>query len=172
MKTLSTIDGLTNIANRRYFDHYLSAQWEKSLKISAPLSLIMIDIDYFKQYNDEYGHLAGDECLKIVADILEKTAKRPLDLAARIGGEEFAIILPNTDRFGANVVAHNLFSTISALKIAHKGSAVSPFVTVSIGIATVAPDSYSKKEDLILAADKALYQAKQKGRNRLEMMSS
>ena len=169
MEYLSNRDGLTNIANRRYFDQYLSSEWQRATRNSKSLALIILDIDFYKPFNDTYGHLAGDNCLKQIARILEETVKRSTDVAARYGGEEFAVILPETDLCGANVVANHIQTAISALQIPHKGSHINKFVTVSIGVATTMPDMDWEPVDLINKTDKALYQAKQNGRNRVEL---
>ncbi len=172
MEYLSNRDGLTGIANRRYFDDFLMREYAHSVRSSRPLSLIMLDIDFFKEYNDKYGHLSGDECLKQVASTIEKTIHRPKDLVARYGGEEFVIILPETDRIGASVVAKKIHSSVKELNIPHIGSNINKYLTVSVGISTLTLDSTSMPENLILEADKALYQAKQKGRNRVETYSN
>ena len=172
MEYLSNRDGLTGIANRRYFDDYLVREYAYSVQYSRPLSLIMVDIDFFKQYNDKYGHLNGDECLKQIASTLEKTINRSRDLAARYGGEEFVIVLPETDKIGASVVAEKIRSSVEELNIPHIGSNISKYLTVSVGVSTLISDSKSIPENLILEADKALYQAKQKGRNRVETYSN
>jgi diguanylate cyclase (GGDEF)-like protein/PAS domain S-box-containing protein len=169
MEYLSNRDGLTNIANRRYFDQYLSSEWHRATRNSKLLSLIILDIDFYKPFNDTYGHLAGDNCLKQIAKILEESVNRSTDVAARYGGEEFAVILPETDLCGANVVANRILTAISALQIPHKGSHINKFVTVSIGVATTMPDMASEPVDLINKTDKALYQAKQNGRNRVAL---
>ena len=122
MEHLSNRDGLTGIANRRYFDDYFVREYRHSVRYSRPLSLIMLDIDFFKQYNDQYGHLNGDVCLKQVASIIKKTINRPTDLVARYGGEEFTIILPETDRIGASVVAEKIRLSVKELNIPHIGS--------------------------------------------------
>jgi diguanylate cyclase (GGDEF)-like protein/PAS domain S-box-containing protein len=171
MEYLSNRDGLTNIANRRYFDKYLLIEWQRAKRHAKPLSLIILDIDCYKTFNDTYGHLAGDECLKQIAKALEKTVNRSTDVAARFGGEEFAVILPETDLIGATVVANNIKTAISALKIPHTGSNVNNFVTISIGVSTILPDLHAKPEDLINKTDQALYQAKEKGRNRVEIVN-
>lgn len=160
------IDGLTSIANRRHFEQRCEEEWRRATRDETPVSLIMIDIDYFKKYNDTYGHLVGDECLKKVAGILASTAARAGDLAARYGGEEFAVLLPNTDSVGTAVVAEALRSAISGLQIEHSGSPLA-VVTVSAGIATVYPCREESQSPAVLLdrADRALYQAKAAGRN-------
>ena len=131
----------------------------------------MVDVDFFKQYNDKYGHLNGDECLKQIASTLEKTINRSRDLVARFGGEEFVIVLPETDNIGAAVVAKKIRSSVEKLNIPHIGSNISKYLTVSVGVSTLISDSKLMPENLILEADKALYQAKQKGRNRVEIVN-
>lgn len=172
MEYLSNRDGLTGIANRRYFDDYLVREYANSFKYSKPLSLIMVDIDFFKQYNDKYGHLNGDECLKQIASTLEKTINRSRDLVARYGGEEFVIVLPETDNIGGSIVAEKIRSSVEKLNIPHIGSNISKYLTVSVGVSTLISDSKLIPENLILEADKALYLAKQKGRNRIETYSN
>ena len=167
LASLSLSDGLTGIPNRRYFDTRISSEWRRLSRESKPLSLAMIDIDHFKAYNDTYGHQAGDACLKIVAATIKTALKRPADLAARYGGEEFAVILPNTDKAGAIKVAEILRSAIEQLKVDHSNSLVSNVVTVSVGVASFAPDNELQPADLIKAADSALYKAKASGRNRV-----
>lgn len=165
LEKLTIRDGLTNISNRRHFDQYIDTSWKSSIRSGKPLSLIMADIDYFKAYNDNYGHLAGDECLTEVARAIEASVKRPLDLAARYGGEEFAVILPETDREGAIIVAENIQKNILELALIHQYSKVSSYITLSIGIGTIMPGEQNSVYDLIDIADKALYEAKSKGRN-------
>ncbi|WP_338447831.1 diguanylate cyclase [Niallia oryzisoli] len=169
MKYFSNRDGLTNIANRRYFDHYLITEWERAKDSSLPISMIIVDIDFYKKYNDSNGHLAGDGCLKQIAKILEAAVENSIGLAARIGGEEFAIVLPETDLSQAKMMASKIQSTISVMKIPHESSPISSFITVSIGVSTMVPTTASKPEELILKTDKALYTAKKKGRNRVEI---
>ncbi len=166
LKELAIIDGLTKLANRRYFNHYLNKEWKRLAREQKPLSLILWDVDHFKIYNDNYGHLAGDSCLQQLASILRKTGKRPADLAARYGGEEFALILPNTNIEGALYLAEQIQSQIKALKIPHSYSSVSKYVTVSLGVASTIPKPASTPEKLIKAADVALYRAKEQGRDR------
>lgn len=165
----STLDGLTGIANRRRFDDFMEVEWKRAQRNDLPLSLIMIDIDVFKAFNDNYGHLAGDECLKKVAKTLQKGLKRPGDLAARYGGEEFAVVLPETNTGGAASLAEELRRRVEKLKIPHAYSPVMDVVTVSLGVATVIPKKDLLPETLIELADKALYRAKEKGRNRFEI---
>ncbi len=167
LQHLSVSDALTGIANRRYFDDYLSAEWLKALRLRHPLAIIMIDIDFFKDYNDTYGHQLGDKCVATVARILKAGVKRPADLVARYGGEEFAIILPDTDQAGAMVVAKKLRVQIEAQELEHKNS-VYRKVTVSLGVAAMIPDFDVLPARLIELADRALYKAKKEGRNRVK----
>jgi diguanylate cyclase (GGDEF)-like protein len=167
LERIAFMDGLTQVANRRHFDDYLNQEWWRLKRDNAPLSIILCDLDYFKQYNDTYGHQAGDHCLRRVATTLQATAKRPGDLVARYGGEEFAIILPNTPAVGAMQVASEIQTAIERLQLPHQGSLVSPFVTLSFGIATIVPQVASSPQQLIMSADRALYRAKSKGRNNI-----
>lgn len=162
---LATLDGLTQIPNRRCFDAYLKAEWGRSRRDQTPLTLLLLDIDHFKRYNDHYGHPAGDHCLKQVARAIKGCIKRPADLTSRYGGEEFAIILPNTPTRGAVHVAKRIRRHIAKLQISHENSSVSHWVTLSVGIATCVLDQCSSPEALIAAADQALYAAKAAGRN-------
>jgi diguanylate cyclase (GGDEF)-like protein len=164
---LVNIDGLTQIANRRYFDTYLEHEWRRSVREQQPLSLIFLDIDYFKLYNDHYGHQAGDECLKQVAQIFDHVARRPADLAARYGGEEFVILLPNTDEHGAQHLAEEIQEHLQQLAIPHEPSSVSSSVTCSMGIACTIPNQAISAETFVSTADEAVYQAKARGRNRI-----
>ena len=166
VRNLASMDGLTRIANRRHFDHFLAQQWQYQGKHHQYLSLVLCDIDFFKQYNDNYGHLEGDECLKKVAKILQKVGRRGTDLVARYGGEEFALILPRTNLPGCNSLIQHLQSLFVEAKIPHKVSTVNPFLTLSIGSATVVPSDQLTPAKLIEMADQALYQAKHLGRNR------
>jgi diguanylate cyclase (GGDEF)-like protein len=165
LEKLTINDGLTGISNRRHFDQYIETSWKSSSRSGKPLSLIMADIDYFKAYNDNYGHLAGDDCLTKVARTIEYTVKRPLDLAARYGGEEFAVILPETDKNDAMKVAEEIKKNILDLALAHEHSKAAPFVTLSLGVATITASDENSVEELIDLSDKALYEAKSKGRN-------
>jgi diguanylate cyclase (GGDEF)-like protein len=164
---LSTVDSLTSLANRRKFDDTLDIEWKRCKRNGKHLTLIIGDIDFFKQYNDEYGHQQGDNCLKEVAALWEKCFSRPTDLAARIGGEEFAIILPETQ--AAQCISElNLFTQkLASENIPHAKSSVATYVSMSIGVVSVIPNKDSSAKKLFLQADKNLYQAKQQGRNRI-----
>lgn len=172
MEILSNRDGLTKIANRRYFDEYLASEYMHSVRYHRPLSLILLDIDFFKEYNDHYGHLRGDDCLKQVAETIEMTINRPKDLVARYGGEEFVILLPETDMSGATVAAQKIRLAVEKLKIPHIGSSVHKYLTATLGISTLIFDTQSTPEDLIKQADKALYRAKQNGRNLIDTFNN
>ena len=161
-------DGLTKLANRRYFDEALSAEFYRSKRSGDLLSLVMLDIDHFKQFNDTYGHLAGDECLRQVALAIKSIIRRSPDIAARYGGEEFVVILPNTDLHGAAAVAENIRKAVEELAIPHTASLTAGYVTVSLGVATISAARVSSPETVLAVADEALYSAKQKGRNRVE----
>ena len=164
---LSNEDGLTQIANRRCFDQQLQKEWFRALRDQLPLSICLIDIDYFKRYNDTYGHLEGDSCLRQVAANLQDQLRRPGDMAARFGGEEFIVLLPNTNSQGAHQVAERIRLQIENLNIPHRDSLISDRVTISIGVATMIPAKDDASESLLTMADKALYQAKEKGRNQV-----
>lgn len=166
LKLMVNIDGLTQIANRRRFDEYLQVEWQRHQREEKPLVLLLIDIDYFKNYNDCYGHQQGDDCLIQVAQTLAKLTRRVTDLVARYGGEEFAVILPNTNTQEAIIVAELMREAIATLNIPHAQSSVSSRVTISIGIASFIPTCDHNLEDLIGRADQALYQAKTQGRDR------
>ncbi|MBE9033115.1 diguanylate cyclase [filamentous cyanobacterium LEGE 11480] len=166
LEILSTLDGLTQIANRRQFDTYLEQEYQRQRRTQQPLALIMLDVDYFKRYNDHYGHLRGDECLKQVAQVLQQVVKRPTDLVARYGGEEFVIVLPLTDTAGAIVIAETVQQTLAASQYAHQASEISDYLTLSIGIAAVPQIPTEQATDLVATADQCLYQAKQQGRDR------
>lgn len=169
LRNISLIDGLTNIPNRRCFDEALEREWDRMARNSTNLSLLLLDIDHFKAYNDTYGHLQGDECLKIIAKLLKESVNRASDIVARYGGEEFVVILPETTVKGAKQIANNIRKQIEDLRIPNINSKVKPYVTVSIGIANMIPSSISKYEELIKNSDKALYNAKENGRNRIEV---
>ncbi len=163
----ANLDGLTNIANRRCFDEQLDKEWRRCLREQQPLTLMMSDVDHFKPYNDTYGHQMGDECLKQIANALTRVTRRPGDIVARYGGEEFVVILPYTDSAGARQVAEAFRAEIQRLQIPHASSDVEPYVTLSIGIASTTPTRQDVPEALLAAADKALYGAKDEGRNRI-----
>lgn len=167
LKHLVRFDDLTQIANRRWFNDYLNQEWQRLRREQLPLSLILCDIDFFKRFNDTYGHQAGDRCLRRVAKTIQSVVKRPSDLVARYGGEEFAIVLPNTTVAGAEEVATRIRKAIKALRIPHINSLVHPSVTLSLGVASVTPDPAISLERLLTLADKALYQAKRSGRDRV-----
>jgi diguanylate cyclase (GGDEF)-like protein len=167
LERLSVIDGLTGIANRRRFDEALDHEWLRSRRQGSTLSLIMIDVDYFKAFNDNYGHAAGDECLKRVAGVLAECVKRPDDLVARYGGEEFVVIMPDTDATGAIVVAERLRRGVLSLALPHAFSAANNLVSVSLGGATVMPTRHARgPKEFVKLADARLYEAKHAGRNR------
>jgi diguanylate cyclase (GGDEF)-like protein len=167
LERLATLDGLTGIANRRAFDERLQHEWSRASRANAPLSLIMADVDYFKRYNDVYGHQGGDECLRAVSAVFQRLAFRASDLAARYGGEEFAIILPSTDLEGVREVAERIRTEVEAAALPHAGSEVAPCVTLSLGVATVFPGADGEPKTLLTQADQALYAAKKAGRNRV-----
>ncbi|NUB14866.1 diguanylate cyclase [Azospirillum brasilense] len=167
LRTLSFNDGLTGIANRRRFDEVLLREWRRCGRAQLPLSLIMLDVDQFKPYNDHYGHQAGDECLRAVAQLLAEQMMRPGDLIARYGGEEFVCLLPETDEDGAVQVAERLRRTVADRRLPHAVSHVADHVTISLGVATVRPMLDDTPERLTQLADGLLYEAKRAGRNRV-----
>ncbi len=167
LQLLSSMDELTGIANRRQFNQAFDKEWRRSLRDNKPLSLIMLDIDCFKLYNDNYGHQAGDDCLKQVAHVLHAQARRPGDIVARYGGEEFAIVLPDTHAESASQYAHRARMAVDALHIPHEHSKTAKYITVSMGVATVIPGGNMTPDNLIKLSDDALYQSKQTGRNRI-----
>ncbi len=164
---LANFDSLTQIANRLKFDGHLAKQWKQMMREQAPLSILLCDIDYFKQYNDAYGHVMGDGCLKSVARALSETLSRPSDLVARYGGEEFAAVLPQTGDEGAVRVAERMQVAIARLQIPHVSSSINPYVTLSIGVASAIPQSQRSPASLVDEADQMLYRAKQQGRNKI-----
>jgi diguanylate cyclase (GGDEF)-like protein len=168
LQILSRIDDLTCISNRRYFYEVFLNEYKRAARLQKPISLIMIDIDFFKNYNDFYGHILGDNCLKVVAQAINKESKRPGDFVARYGGEEFVVLLPNTDLIGAMGVGDRIVSAVAALEISHKASPISSIVTVSGGVVTMTSFEGSDYLNLLERADKALYTAKENGRNRIE----
>ena len=169
---LSLKDPLTGLWNRRHYDDTVIKEWNRCLRYKGAISLMMLDIDYFKAYNDCYGHRAGDECLVKIAQTLKDFLRRSSDLVARYGGEEFVVIMPDLGRDEAIKMAILLCKTIEGLNIPHKCSAVSPWVTASIGVTSMAPDIDCSPKELFLAVDKALYQAKAAGRNQVIFLPS
>ena len=169
LQRLTHSDGLTGLANRRYFDEYFGAEWRRALREQREMALLMIDVDNFKIYNDTYGHIAGDDVLRRVASTIADAASRPADLAARFGGEEFVMVLPNTSASGAAVIAEKVRAEIDGMAIPHVGSANGRHVTISLGGAALVPRTHMASTSLIESADLALYRAKQQGKNRVEM---
>jgi diguanylate cyclase (GGDEF)-like protein/hemerythrin-like metal-binding protein len=167
LEVISRTDGLLGIANRKHFDERLEAEWRRASRDAKPLSLLMIDIDYFKWYNDTYGHQAGDACLRSVAQTAAGVLSRPGDLLARYGGEEMVAVLPDTDLKGARAVALDICAKLEELHIPHGASPIADHVTVSIGVASIAANKNSNPDAIIGAADRALYLAKESGRNRV-----
>lgn len=165
LEELAAVDSLTGLANRRRFDVFLTQEWARSVRTKLPLSLMLIDIDYFKKFNDRYGHPAGDDCIRQVAAVLRAAAHRVSDLTCRYGGEEFAVVLGMTDSAGALKVAETIRVGVELLSIQH-GDGPEGIVTVSVGVATRGGDEYSSPAALIAACDRALYEAKNLGRNR------
>jgi len=166
LQRLVTLDGLTQIPNRRRFEEHINQEWKRARRDKKHLSLIMCDVDYFKLYNDTYGHQLGDDCLRAIAKTINQNVQRPSDLAARYGGEEFVIILPDTDSTGAVHVAQRIRLQVEQLQLDHKNSPVHQYVTLSLGISTLLPNQNIPQNKLITRADQALYQAKKQGRNR------
>jgi diguanylate cyclase (GGDEF)-like protein/hemerythrin-like metal-binding protein len=166
MEEMALVDGLLGIANRRNLDQRLELEWKRAFRERMPISFLMIDVDHFKRYNDACGHQAGDDCLKAVAKTIS-AVKRATDLVARFGGEEFAVLLPNTPLIGAQIVANDVQCSVEEASIAHPDSPVAGHVTVSIGVASCIPSNLTGPPDLIAAADRALYAAKESGRNRV-----
>jgi diguanylate cyclase (GGDEF)-like protein len=169
LEVLVNSDGLTKIANRRCFDARLNEEWKRLAREEQLLSIIIFDLDFFKFYNDFYGHLAGDDCLTQIAQTIHQTVDRAGDLVARYGGEEFVVLLPNTDLDGAISVAERMQQAIQDLAIPHQQSSVKPIVTISLGIASVQPTMEVQPNTLIDLADQALYRAKQQGRDRFHL---
>lgn len=163
----ATTDVLTGVGNRRLFDMALTQEWKRHRRSRTPLSLLLLDIDEFKQYNDSCGHLAGDDCLRDVAETIQSAVGRPGDMVARYGGEEFAVILPETDRSGALALASVIAEKFRHRQLTHPSSSVGPFITMSIGCATMIPTRGVSSSELIQRADQTLYRAKTEGRNRI-----
>ncbi|MBW2462699.1 MAG: GGDEF domain-containing protein [Deltaproteobacteria bacterium] len=171
LEELVRLDGLTQIANRREFDEVFGREWRRASRASTPVSVLMADIDHFKRFNDSYGHLAGDDCLRAVAQSLKGALQRATDMVARYGGEEFVAVLADTNLESAMVTAERLREQVAALEIPHSDSAAGSYVTVSIGVATVIPGPNREPASLVEAADDALYEAKKGGRNRVASRS-
>ncbi|MBI6553858.1 MULTISPECIES: response regulator [Pseudomonas] len=167
LQRLMNSDGLTGLSNRRHFDEYLELEWRRAMRDQTQLSLLMIDVDFFKTYNDSFGHVEGDEALRKVAASIREASSRPSDLPARYGGEEFALVLPNTSPGGARLVAEKLRMAVAALKIPHIAPAEGASLTISIGLSTMTPVQGTDCRQLIMAADKGLYTAKNNGRNQV-----
>ena len=165
LEGMAETDSLTSVFNRRSLDKQLTAEWSRHCRNKKSLAFLFIDADYFKQYNDTYGHEEGDKCLTQLASVIKENAQRSSDIVARYGGEEFCVVLPETEGHDAEFVAEKILSSLLKRKIPHETSLVSDYVTVSIGISSIVPDKNNSKEILRVLADKALYQAKNNGRN-------
>jgi diguanylate cyclase (GGDEF)-like protein len=169
VETMSTVDSLTEVANRRQFDHVLDAEWRRCARTGLPLALAIFDIDYFKAFNDGYGHLAGDTCLKQVGAVIRRLVQRAGELVARHGGEEFAVLLPGSDAQHGRELAESIRLEVELLALPHAHSKVTPVVTISAGVAALIPIYGSTPGELVAAATRALFNAKQNGRNRVAL---
>ncbi len=167
LQVFSYKDGLTGIWNRRRLDEVMTQEWQRALRDQKTISMILLDVDHFKKYNDHYGHQAGDDCLYHVAEALDRTATRAADFVARYGGEEFAVLVPDVDADEAQQLAELMRQSVANLGLPHADSTAAPYVTVSVGVATQVPDEQHTAARLVEAADRALYQAKESGRNRV-----
>ncbi len=167
LKTISNMDGLTGIHNRRYFDEMLDREWYRNMREQTNMSILMMDIDFFKPYNDTYGHSAGDDALKAVAETISRTMKRRSDTLSRYGGEEFVAILPDTDRTGALEIAEKILSAVREMNIEHSTSPLGKKLTISIGVGSATPLKEENPKNLVKMADHALYRAKEKGRDQV-----
>lgn len=165
LESLASIDAVTTIANRRRFDGSIETEWKRCARSHSPLTVAIADVDFFKSFNDTYGHTRGDECLRSVALAIRSIARRPGDLAARYGGEEFALVLPETDADAARTIMDSMLDAVRALKVPHAGSSCADHVTISAGAATLVPRIDAHHSVIVEAADTALYEAKQSGRN-------
>lgn len=172
LEALSNLDGLTGVPNRRLFDDTFQKEWRRCRRRETPISLIMIDIDFFKAYNDTYGHIQGDACLQNVAKAIQDMLRRPGDIVARFGGEEFCVLLPHTDAEGAYQIGKTIKDQISGLGMEHRASKAADVVTVSLGVATAIPTDEQDPKDLLRQADQALYNAKHHGRNMIEIFGN
>jgi diguanylate cyclase (GGDEF)-like protein len=168
LQRAAMLDPLTQIPNRRHFDDFLRKEWQRAIRNSQPLSLVVLDVDHFKLYNDTLGHAAGDACLQKVAQTLQDHAARPTDLAARYGGEEFVLLFAETPAESAARLAEMIRTAVEALQIPSPGSTTSSWLTVSVGVATIVPTQLDAIENLFVCADRAMYAAKAGGRNRVE----
>jgi two-component system, chemotaxis family, response regulator WspR len=166
LQRLTNVDGLTGLSNRRYFNEFVAAQWKLAIRDQQPISILMIDVDDFKRYNDTYGHVAGDEVLKKIAEAIRQCFRRPTDLVARFGGEEFVVLLPSTPLEALRMLGDRLRDAVAAMGIAHRASTVGQAVTASIGGAVMVPQRNDTFVPFIEAADAALYEAKHAGKNR------
>jgi diguanylate cyclase (GGDEF)-like protein len=171
LREQSTQDGLTGIPNRRSFDAAFEQEWHHATRNGKPLAVILGDVDHFKRYNDTYGHLRGDECLRSVAAALRSAARRKVDVVARYGGEEFAMLLPDTPPVSALLVAGRVLEAVRGLRLPHDSSSTSDHVTMSLGVCACVPHPDQQPEDLMKVADRALYDAKSKGRNQAVLLS-
>ena len=171
LESLSRKDSLTDLANRRYLEEVLTKEWFSALRYQHPLTIMMIDIDYFKHYNDYFGHVAGDGCLKAIANVLKQMTSRGNELAARYGGEEFMLIFPMTDCENAEKIANNLIERVNTLNIPHPKSLICDRISISVGVISTIPQRHHQLSDLIMQADQALYQAKKYGRNQYALMT-
>jgi diguanylate cyclase (GGDEF)-like protein/PAS domain S-box-containing protein len=165
LEELAVVDDMTGLSNRRYFDERLTIEWKLAQRLNHPVSLIMIDVDYFKQFNDTYGHQEGDKCLQTVAKAMQQSVFRGTEAVCRYGGEEFCILLPSIDLDGAFVIAERVRENLEKLKLPHKASKVSDWVTISGGVSTFTPRIEDEALQFVALADEALYQAKDQGRN-------
>ena len=172
LERLASLDSLTQIYNRRRFDEFIEIEWQRMMREQKPLSVILCDLDFFKAYNDIYGHQAGDKCLRQVALALKNSAQRSSDLVARYGGEEFAVVLPNTDGPNAVKVADKIRTKVKQLEIEHQGSSIDSALTISLGVSSIIPSLQTSWKLMLGDADKALYEAKAKGKNRVVFQSS
>jgi two-component system, chemotaxis family, response regulator WspR len=172
LQRLNNIDGLTGLFNRRYLDEYLATEWRRAVREQSPLSVLMLDVDEFKKYNDTYGHLSGDDVLRQVSATIKLGIERPADLAARFGGEEFFVVLPNTDLAGAQFIGEMIRRRLEQLKLPHSASTAASHVTISGGVASIIPKRSDTVDALIASADRALYEAKKAGRNCINVENS
>lgn len=170
LEAMSLTDGLTGIANRRLFDQRLDTEWSDARRTGGPISLVLVDVDWFKPFNDTYGHVAGDDCLQAIAGVLRQVARRPRDLAARLGGDEFVILLPDTDEAAAQAIAREVGEGIAALRIRHGMGGAGEWVSASIGVGTRFQSDSGDARVFMQAVDKGLYAAKRRGRDRVAAM--